>query len=729
MNRLLPAGALLGLVLLPITTQAALPGVVTNSLGMKLAPIAAGEFQMGAEKTIRDAGADERPVHAVRLTRPFHIGVHEVTQEQFLKVMKSSPSFFANDGHGKGLVKGLDTSVFPADQVRFIDAVEFCRKLSASAEEKKAGRFYRLPTEAEWEYACRGGSVTAFHFGDSLSAKQANFNGKYPYRSRTGEFRARTARVGSFAANAYGLYDMHGNVWEWCLDWYHVDAYRKPRATDPLGPATGTSRVIRGGGWYSDARDCRSSFRYAEHPLGTYYVMGFRVVMTPSADVPAALRRFWDGIDTSAGPSKPQAAGSATILPTREQLVSVGGESWPRWRGLHGNGTWNGPRFPARWPVAGLKSLWRKPIGGGYSGIAASAGRLYTLEKLKKPADTATDTAADTEQIVCLDAASGKRLWTYRYTVAYKGVSYPNGPRSTPSVVGNRVYTLGAVGHLFCLDATSGKVIWSRDLVTQHKSTVPLWGFSASPIVVDGLLIVHAGGTPNGCFIGFDPETGKQKWSSLGDPLGYATPLVIEQSGRKQLVCWTPSHVRGLNPRTGSVAWSHEYKVHNGVSISMPIYHRGIVLVSNYWEGVQALQLTSDLSQAKLAWEDRRNLRSLMSQPLCRGEHGYLLDKRHGLTCFELATGKKVWDDGNRMTPKGRNPQATMVWLGSSDRAVVLNSDGELLLVRLAPEGYQEISRSRVIGPTWAHPAYAWGCVYIRNDDTIACIEVVPAAR
>ena len=106
-----------------------------------------------------------------------------------------------------------------------------------------------------------------------------------------------------------------------------------------------------------------------------------------------------------------------------------------------------------------------------------------------------------------------------------------------------------------------------------------------------------------------------------------------------------------------------------------------------------------------------------------------MLDKRHGLTCFELATGKKVWDAGNRMTPKGRNPQATMVWLGETDRAVVLNSDGELLLVRLSPEGYREISRARVIGPTWAHPAYAWGCVYIRNDDTIVCIEVVPAPR
>ena len=713
----------LALSLLATSTsgRAESPKVITNSIGMKFAPIAAAEFLMGAGKSIRDAGADEQPAHRVRITRPFHIGVYEVTQAEFVRIMKFSHSFFANDGPGKSLVKGLDTKSFPAEQVRFVDAVEFCRKLSALPAEKRAGRFYRLPTEAEWELACRGGTDTAFHFGDSLSSEQANFSGKYPYRALTGPFRARTTRVGQFPANAFGLHDMHGNVWEWCLDWYNVDYYDRTVAKDPLGPKTATSRVIRGGGWYSDARDCRSSFRYAEHPLGTYYVMGFRVVMTPTKDVPAALRKRWDDIDTSADPVASKTAASAKDLPTRKQLVAVGGEDWPRWRGIRGNGTWSGPKFPARWPVGGLRTLWRQPIGGGYSGIAASAGRIYTLTKPKKPADT--------EQVICLDAASGKPLWAHSYTAAYNGLSYGNGPRTTPTVVGDRVYSLGAVGHLYCFHSTTGEVIWSRDLVKQEKAEVPLWGFSASPVIVDNLVIVHAGGKPAGCFLGLDRRTGKELWRSLADPLGYATPLMIQQSGRRQLVCWTPSHVRGLDPLTGKVAWSHEYKVHNGVSISMPIFHRGIVVVSNYWEGVQALRLGDKLSSASLAWEDRRNLRSLMCQPLHRGDHGYLLDKRHGLTCFELSTGKKVWDDGNRMTPKGRNPQATMVWLGDTDRAVVLNSDGELLMVRLSPKGYQEISRTRVIGSTWAHPAYAWGCVYVRNDDTIACIEVVPARR
>jgi len=333
------------------------------------------------------------------------------------------------------------------------------------------------------------------------------------------------------------------------------------------------------------------------------------------------------------------------------------------------------------------------------------------------------------ERVLCLDAATGKPLWQHAYAAVYKDLSYGNGPRSTPAVFDGRVYTLGAVGHLHCLDATTGKPLWSKDLVKETKADVPLWGFSASPIVVDDLLIIHAGAKPTGCLLALDRRTGKEAWRSISDPAGYATPLLIQRGKHRQLVCWTPTHIRGLDPATGRVAWSNEFRVHNGTSISMPIYHDGLVLVSGYWEGSQAIRLNQDLSESSLAWEDRRNLRSLMCQPLHRRGHGYLLDKRHGLTCFELSTGRKIWDDNNRMTPKGRNPQATMVWLGDSDRAVVLNSDGELLLVRLTPDGYQEMSRTRVIGETWAHPAYAWGCVYARNDSEVVCVEIVPTRR
>ena len=165
-----------------------------------------------------------------------------------------------------------------------------------------------------------------------------------------------------------------------------------------------------------------------------------------------------------------------------------------------------------------------------------------------------------------------------------------------------------------------------------------------------------------------------------------------------------------------------------GTAIANPIFQEGLVLVSSYYEGSKAIRLGTRPDDAQVAWHDRRNLRGLMAQPLYRDGHAYLLDKRHGLTCFQLATGEKVWDDDNRMTPKGRNPQATMVWLNDEDRAIVLNSDGDLILIRFNPAGYLEETRAKIIGRTWAHPAYAGNCVYARSDTEIVCV-LLPRAK
>ena len=188
--------------------------------------------------------------HEVSITKPFYLGVYVVTQAEYEKVMGNNPSWFSAKGDGKDKVKDMDTGQFPVEKVSWDDAVAFCKKLSELPEEKKAGRVYRLPTEAEWEYACRAGTKTAFHYGDSLSSKQANFNGNFPYGGADkGPYLGRTAKVGSYAANAFGLYDMHGNVWEWCQDWYDENYYKNSPKEDPPGPAQGLHRVVRGGGW------------------------------------------------------------------------------------------------------------------------------------------------------------------------------------------------------------------------------------------------------------------------------------------------------------------------------------------------------------------------------------------------------------------------------------------------------------------------------------------------
>ena len=249
---------------------------------MKLMLIPAGKFIMGSPKDEKERSSAEEQ-HEVSITKPFYLGVYVVTQAEYEKVMGNNPSYFSAKGGGKASVKDMDTGQFPVEQVSWDDAVAFCKKLSELPKEKKAGLVYRLPTEAEWEYACRAGTKTPFHYGDSLSSKQANFNGGFPYGGADkGPYLERTAKVGTYAANAFGLYDMHGNVWEWCQDWYDASYYKNSPKEDPPGPAQASDRVVRGGGWDGRGRFCRSAFRDWSEPGRRDDDLGFRVVAVQS---------------------------------------------------------------------------------------------------------------------------------------------------------------------------------------------------------------------------------------------------------------------------------------------------------------------------------------------------------------------------------------------------------------------------------------------------------------
>jgi formylglycine-generating enzyme required for sulfatase activity len=261
---------------------------LTNSIGMKLTPIPSGTFLMGSPKDEANRQDNEGPQHEVEITQPFYMGVHTVTQEQYERLMGKNPSWFSSQGGGKDKVKKQDARSYPVEQVSWDDAVAFCCKLSGMLEEKQLGRVYRLPTEAEWEFACRGGvPSTPFHFGNSLSSTQANFNGGRPYGgAAAGPYLERTTAVGSYTANGFGLHDMHGNVWEWCQDWFDVYYYARSPRQDPEGPRAGESRVLRGGSWDDDGWNCRAArrFRYSPGYLGND--IGFRVVLAEAVRTP-----------------------------------------------------------------------------------------------------------------------------------------------------------------------------------------------------------------------------------------------------------------------------------------------------------------------------------------------------------------------------------------------------------------------------------------------------------
>ncbi len=245
---------------------------LTNSTEMRLVRINPGSFLMGSPDDDKGAGNAEKPQHQVRITRPFLLGIHEVTQGQYQAVMGENPSKF----------KGSDD--LPVEQVSWLDAVLFCNKLSE--QEKKTpfyringtevtiagGNGYRLPTEAEWEYACRAGSTTLHPFGDDVSKL-----GDRAWFIDNSE--SKTHPVGQKRPNAWGLYDMLGNIWEWCADWYDEKYYASSPsvAVDPPGPPKASFRVFRGGSWNGDARRCRPASRIRSAPESRYYSLGFRV--------------------------------------------------------------------------------------------------------------------------------------------------------------------------------------------------------------------------------------------------------------------------------------------------------------------------------------------------------------------------------------------------------------------------------------------------------------------
>jgi len=247
-----------------------------NNVKMRLVLIPAGKFMMGSPATEAGRGSEEGPQHEVTISKPFYMGVFEVTQEQYEQVMGVNPSSF----------KGAKN---PVENVSWDDAVEFCQKLSA-----RTGKRVMLPTEAQWEYACRAGTTTAFHTGDVLKPGQAN--AVFAQISKPGVWDAimawvgessaqkttQTRPAGSFPPNGFGLYGMHGNVWEWCSDWYDGDYYANSPKTDPQGPEGGSYRVLRGGCWDSSPAVCRSAYRLWSSPDSRYFVIGFRV----SVDLP-----------------------------------------------------------------------------------------------------------------------------------------------------------------------------------------------------------------------------------------------------------------------------------------------------------------------------------------------------------------------------------------------------------------------------------------------------------
>ncbi len=408
---------------------------------------------------------------------------------------------------------------------------------------------------------------------------------------------------------------------------------------------------------------------------------------------------------------------------------------WPQWRGPTRDGVWSETGVTERFQTRELPAKWRADIGSGYSGPTVADGRVFVMDRVTQPSQQ--------ERVRCFDAQIGTKLWTYAYECIYERVEYKAGPRASVTVCDSRAYSLGTMGHLHCIDATSGSVVWSHDCRKEYQARVPVWGVAAAPLIEGELLIVQAGGTDNACLMAFDKVTGLERWRSLSDPVSYSAPIVIDQAGKRVLVCITGRRVVGLDPQTGRLHWEHPFPPKEMViTIATPVFDGEHLFATSFYDGSLLLKVHQDrlavgqLWQRRGASETRTDaLHCCISTPIIQGDYIYGVDSHGELRCLDLKTGDRLWEDLTAV-PKARWSNIHMVRNGN--KIWMFNERGELVISQLSPTGFHEISRAKLIDPTqaqldqrggvtWSHPAFANKCIYARNDKELVCVDLSAA--
>jgi outer membrane protein assembly factor BamB len=432
-------------------------------------------------------------------------------------------------------------------------------------------------------------------------------------------------------------------------------------------------------------------------------------------------------------------------------------DDWPQWLGPRRDGVWRETGILDKFPKEGPKVRWRVKIGGGYAGPAVADGRVYVTDRVLAPGQKDPDNpfqrtrSAGKERVLCLNERDGKVLWKHEYDCTYRDISYPCGPRATPAVAGGKVYTLGAMGDLFCLNAKDGKVVWSKNFLEDYGARVPLWAFSASPLIDGDKLICLVGGKGS-VVVAFHKDTGKELWKALsldGAEIGYCPPMIYTAGGKRQLIIWHPEAVNGLDPETGKLYWSQPFNVRANLTVSTPRLAGDKLFVTCFYNGCRLYELTGgDRPAAKELYRGRGRgerpdqtdkLQAIMCTPFLEDGYIYGVCSYGQLRCLSLADGKRIWANLTA-TGAGREPVrwANAFLVAQGERFFLFNEKGDLIIARLSPKGYEEVDRAHLLDPTgqlgggftsarkvvWSHPAFANKSVYARNDWEIVCASL-----
>ena len=404
-------------------------------------------------------------------------------------------------------------------------------------------------------------------------------------------------------------------------------------------------------------------------------------------------------------------------------VLATKATEWPQWRGPNRDGVSGEVGLLKEWSPNGPKVLWKIPLGEGFSGISVSQGRVYTMFS-----------KGDDEFVVCLNATDGGEIWRFRSDDNYYEGQGGNGPRATPTIDGDLLFTISAYGKLYALNAGNGQKVWSHDLQQKFGSEMPRWGFSTSPLVDEELLLVEVGGKGEKSIAAFNKKNGDVIWSSHKDKLGYSSPITVTVKGIRQTIFLTGTKVVSVSPTDGTIYWKYPWRTDFDINAATPIFipPDKVFISSGYDTGAVMLQMRIFVSpdddraasvqirenqgaiRIEEVWKSRK-MKNQFSSSVLHENHLYGFDNSI-LKCMAADTGEEQWK--SRGFGKG-----TVVL--ADGHLIILSDRGKLRLAEATPAGYIEKASAKVLsGLCWTVPTLATGRLYVRNETEMVCLDM-----
>jgi len=428
-------------------------------------------------------------------------------------------------------------------------------------------------------------------------------------------------------------------------------------------------------------------------------------------------------------------------------------EDWPQWLGPNREPVWREDGIVESFPEGGPPLRWKAPIGGGYSGPAVADGLVFVMDRVPEVADIRAGKVIPdrnplnndnfvrrllpgAERVVCLKESDGSIVWVHEYDCPYTTVAtYAIGPRCTPTVDGDRVYTLGSEGHLKCLSVSDGTVVWSKNFREDYGLKVPHWGVAGHPLVDGDRLICVVGG-PDAVCVAFDKRSGKEIWRALSASEPGYCPAVIQKIGSEHhLVVWHSDAVCGMNPESGDVYWTVPFKSTFAMAVGAPQFSGRSMFLMSFNRKSGMVRIADDNRSARIVWTGnaRRGIGGVLNTAIINDGYIYACGNGGRYICASLETGERLWSTFEMTVGKRPASWGNVFSIQHKHRYFHANDVGELIIARMSPTGYDEVSRAQLIEPThdvggrklvWSHPAFANRSIYLRNDKEIRCYSL-----